>query len=286
MTHKIMLGVACASVIVSNASADPEIMQRSGKWEVKYDRDACHLAANFGAGDAQMVLRFSRYEPNDYFALALYGRQLPKEGTRFETTIDFGLAEKPIERFSLNGSAGTLRTVMFGNVRLDGWKGKSWNDKGPRVTPLQEGKVTGLDIVIKSKRPFHRYRLEFGPLAAPFLQLRSCTTELVRRWGYDPVVQAGLTRKPTPINSPQTWLNSKDFPETALRTGQTGEVQFRLDIDEYGKVLGCYVLDRTDPDAFAEVTCNRVRARAAFRPAVDANGQPVRSFYVQKVSWL
>lgn len=142
--------------------------------------------------------------------------------------------------------------------------------------------VKGVTVDIQGKRPF---RLEFGSLGKPFEQMRHCMDTLLESWGYDPKVQAELLRPASAITPPSRWLSPSDYPLGALRMGHNGIVQFRLDVDAEGKVGGCHVLARTSPDDFADATCRAVTRRAKLQPALDAEGKPVRSFYVQKVIW-
>lgn len=62
-------------------------------------------------------------------------------------------------------------------------------------------------------------------------------------------------------------------------------MQFRLDVDPEGKVAACHILARTDPDDFSKLTCKLMSGRARFIPALDAQGKPVKSFFVSKFSW-
>jgi hypothetical protein len=44
--------VLAAAVPDAALAKEPEVLARTGKWVVDYDADACHLYAEFGAGDA------------------------------------------------------------------------------------------------------------------------------------------------------------------------------------------------------------------------------------------
>ncbi|RYD53798.1 MAG: hypothetical protein EOP60_09565 [Sphingomonadales bacterium] len=256
-----------------------EVLKRTDKWVLNYDRDACHLIGQFGTGDAMLAARFTRYQPSTHFDLALYGDRLG--GERTDAKIDFGIG-KPISAEGMGGKAGKLNAVFFPGMRLDGWSGVSRADVAPELSPAQEAATTGMTVTIRGKRPV---RLDFGHLGKAMAQMRDCTTDLVRQWGYDPAVQAALTRKVEPTDSPQKWLRSTDFPTTAKWSGSDGIVQFRLDVDAEGKIAGCYILARTSPDLFADVTCDAIKRRAKLEPALDAQGKPVRSYFVQKVLW-
>jgi hypothetical protein len=261
----------------------PEILNRSGRWEVNYDRDACHLFAEFGSGDAAVIMRISRFEPGDKFDFSLYGKRLAASGLHKDAKLDFGLRGVPVKAEGLLGSAGQLPAIFFNSQRLDGWEYNSLGEKAPEVAPAQEAAVKGVSVAIEGKRPF---RLEFGSLAKPLEQMRACSANLVGSWGYDPEVQATLSRPVTPRDTPRSWLDNSDYPLSPLTEGRSGIVRFRLDVDAQGKVVGCFILATTGPDSFADLTCKIIARRAKLLHALDAKGQPVRSYYVQKVNWI
>lgn len=277
----LIIAAASHHAALAKVSA-PETLTRTGKWVVNYDRDACHLLAEFGTGKDMVVMRLARYEPGDWFEFGLYGRKLASADARSDVKIDFGLRGTPVEAEATNGKAGNLPMMMFGSTRLDGRQRTKGEEAGPSLSPQQEASVSGVTIKIAGKKPF---RLEFGSLAKPMERLRTCQSDLVKSWGYDPVVQTMLTKPARPVTSAADWLKSDDYPIGAAAMGQNGIVQFRLDVDADGRVSGCHVLARTSPDVFADTTCRAVSRRAKLEPALDANGKPVRSFYVKRVRW-
>lgn len=111
-------------------------------------------------------------------------------------------------------------------------------------------------------------------------------TDLIKTWGYDPLVQASLSRPATPVTAQDTWLRSSDYPRGMLMMGASAIVQFRLDIDEAGLVSGCHVHEVTKAEDFTAVTCRALTARARIIPALDTQGKPVRSFIVGQVRWI
>ena len=108
---------------------------------------------------------------------------------------------------------------------------------------------------------------------------------LVASFGPGLPEQARLSQPPKPLGVISDWITSADFPKKALNQGSSGLVQFRLDIDETGKVSGCRILYRTNPDDFADLSCKLLTQRAKFSPALDSAGKAVRSFYVSKIRW-
>lgn len=285
MFAEVGAALFAGALLVSAGSArdkEPETLRRTEQWVANYDRDACHLVARFGTGDAMVAVRFTRYQPGTSFDLALYGKRMRSSDVTSRATLDFGLGGGSAAVGGVNGNAGKLDAVFFSGLRLDRWQRKSGEDVPPVISPGQEAAVTGVTVAIRGKRPF---RLDFGSLGKPMEQMRACTTDLVRDWGYDPDVQASLTRPPAPIDSPQKWMSDSDYPGMSAALGHNGIVQFRLNVDAQGKVAGCFILARTSPDDFADITCRAMTRRARFTPALDAQGKPVRSFFISKIFW-
>lgn len=266
----------------------PDNLARVGAWVMNYDRDSCQLMSEFGTGNDLVVLRLTRYEPGDFFELGLYGNRMKTRDARTSGTVDFGLGAKATASLVETGKAAKFDAMYFSRLRFDGWDpyasaAMARSKWVPLMTPAQEAAVHGATIEIAGKRSFH---LEFGSLAKPMAQMRDCTANLVKSWGYDPQVRDTLRSQPIPLTAIADWLRPSDYPDKALRGGHNGTVQYRLDVDPAGNVAGCYVLSRTSPDDFADTTCRMVSRRAKFMPAVDHDGNPVRSFFVHRVNWM
>lgn len=280
----LLLGATLAAVPTAGLAKinARETIKRTGAWVVDYNPDACRLMAAFGTGKDVIMMRLTRYQLGDAFDLDFFGRKVANNEIRSKARVDFGLRETPVEATAVNGKAGDLPIVMLGSMRLDGWQEAKPDETAPKLSAQQEAAVFAVTIKIGPRKPV---RLEFGSMAKPMRQLRACQDSLLKSWGYDPVVQATLSKPARPASSPAMWLRSSDYPTGAVFNGQNGIVQFRLDVDEYGRIAGCHVLARTNPDVFADTTCRSVSRRARFEPALDAVGKPARTLYVAKVRW-
>lgn len=183
------------------------------------------------------------------------------------------------------GKLAVKPLMVFGPQRFDGWRQPPGRDvqKPPAVTPAQEAAVSHLTLWLGGNR---NYRLEVRSMGKPMATMRHCMDGLIEHWGYNPTAIAALSRLPTPINDPGKWVTTNDYPSNALRTGHGGIVQFRLDLDEAGKILKCHILSRTNPDEFADTSCRLLTRRARFEPALDAAGKPTKSFYVNSVRFI
>ncbi|MDL2352075.1 MAG: energy transducer TonB [Pseudomonadota bacterium] len=276
-----------AAPLAAQAKDRPTIsLPMSAKWEINYDTDSCHLLAQFGQGEDLLIMRMTRFEPGSPFDLMLYGKMFATEKTWVPLRLGFGDTAM-VERQAGAGTAGKLAFVIAMHMRVDiaKWPKPVADDEitdGP-VTPEAEAKITAITVAMRNGK---NYRLETGSLAKPMQALRDCTDNLLTSWGYDPKIQANLGRRVTSIGSPAAWLTTNDYPADALRAGHNGIIQFRLDVDERGKVAGCHVLRRFKPDDFAKLTCDLLTKRAHFEPALDAANKPVKWYYINTVRFV
>jgi TonB family protein len=286
-----LLAVGSAALPVSAASKPPISLPKMGKWEMNYDEDSCHLFGQFGSGDQATLLALTRNGPSDWLQMTVVSKLVDYNG--IAVPVEVGIGDQP-QPYNLQGVALTSAgkdgkkspVIKVEGLRLDGWH---WpDDTAASVTPpalssLAEASVTSLTIRVARKQPI---RLETGSLGEPMKAMRACTDDLLQHWGYDPKVYAGLTKRTTPTGNINKWLLSKDYPNRALIEGHNGMVSFRLDVDPTGAVTGCRVLYRTNPDDFADLSCKLLLQRARMTPALDAEGKPVKDYYIGRVRWV
>jgi Gram-negative bacterial TonB protein C-terminal len=285
----ILLGLVLLPPLPALAAARPPVeLARNGKWVVIWQDDSCVLAGAFGSSEQEIKLKFTRFAPGDSFSLQAYGKQLRTGVAATKMSIDFGPVEDPTELFALNGPYGQDSGFAdLGSLRLDDWqfpkKDSDSNAQAPRIPAESEALVTYVDLKLEHGR---RFRLATGPMSGPMRALRQCNTDLVKVWGFDPAVQASLSRPVTPTNNPGRWLSWTDYPSGMLDRGKSAVIQFRLDVDEAGTVTGCHVNQITKGEGFTAATCNQISRRARLSPALDAQGAPVKSFYTNTVRWI
>lgn len=76
-----------------------------------------------------------------------------------------------------------------------------------------------------------------------------------------------------------------DYPPQALRDGREGTTEFRLLISTLGGVDDCIITASSGHDDLDEATCNRLKRRARFTPAKDAQGTPIPDTYSGHFTW-
>lgn len=292
LRNRLLLGVgilSCGSASFSaSAASAPTVYPASSPWNVHYADDSCLLVRKFGAGKKKVLLRFEKIGPSEQFSLTVLGGPLRlNSGLTTRVSLTFGPGGTPDvrERAPLGDMVvdeERLPLVIVESASLYGKPAESVLETVARG-PAAEARLTQLKVDLRGGSSFI---LQLGPMDKPMAALRTCMDNLVAGWGVDPEVQRTLRSAPVPLDSPGEWLRSSDYPGAMLARGQSAVVRFRLVVDASGAVTGCAIPSSTKGDEFGKVTCNVLTKRARFTPAVDANGRPVASYYVNSVTWL
>ncbi|ALJ13143.1 energy transducer TonB [Sphingopyxis macrogoltabida] len=80
-------------------------------------------------------------------------------------------------------------------------------------------------------------------------------------------------------------IDDDDYPATASRAKIGGEVETLFTILPTGRVTGCRVTRSSGDASLDATTCRLIEKRFRFRPATNANGEPIASQYGWRQSW-
>lgn len=274
-------------------------VEPSTSWNIHYADDYCRLARTFGSGDDALILFMDSFGPGDHFRMTLAGNATKAQKNGGEAVVRFGPAFAEHELVFFSGWIGEkIPAWIFSSdnrirpLSLDEQKHVDAAFKaGHGTAHVDLSPITAEDEVATSYvefgRPLRRpVRLMTGSLKAPFDALRSCLDNLITHWGLEPDRLKNQSKRVSPIGSPGRWLTYSDYPATMLSQGMPGIVNFRLIVDEKGVPASCHVQQSTNPEGFDKTVCNALMRRARFDPAVDANGNPMRSYYLNRVRFF
>jgi hypothetical protein len=237
----------------------------------------------FGNKEKPSYLFMERFGPTNSFQLSVISDEFKTFQPGETLWIKFGDGERRRIEGALSGKSTTGSMALFlghhslapaANDPLDPWR--------TPVTPAMEAAAKSISVTRMTRE---RIFLT-GPLDKAFAALRNCTDDLVSSWGFDPVQQAQLARRPEPIGSPATWLRTSDYPQAMIKGGKQAQINFRLSIGADGAPTACEVQRSYNDKTFDEVTCTILMRRARFSPAVDPSGQAVASYYLNTVRWV
>lgn len=279
---------------------EPNALAPASLWNLDYGDDICSLRRAFGTGDNGIVLQFQSRYPNLGMSMTLAGKLLRPLPPPNRVKVRFGPASLGETAREANTGLNADRTTVlqFGGVGVNAnwimplvsneshadWiaRGKNWPKPDPAEIAADEQRATELYFEQKGGP---RLVLQTGSMTKPLHGLRNCVDDMVRSWGIDPEVQQNLSVQPEPANNPGTWVNTGDYPIKMIRERQAALVHFRLIVGDEGKVISCAVQSADGHRDLRELTCDLIKSRARFRPALNAAGKPVKSYWLSSVRW-
>ena len=286
--RRILTPLACLAVLAAApARAEPVVIQPSSPWNVDFGDDKCRLARFFGEGEYRHLLSFEMYWPDVGAGMMVAGPAMKPFASLRQTDLQFYAAQAPRETEPFGGRAGEYGdALIYSSVRL--------TESGPPQESYEdvETSLPGLDTAFGEKAGFVRLkqgraeiRLETGPMGKAFELLNQCTLGLVESWGLDPEKHRTLTRM-------ARWTNSRalvrriqeSYPIAALSTGEQGILRMRVIVSETGTVESCTLLKSTVTRNLDSPACKFMQ-RATFEPALDAEGKPMRSYFVTSITY-
>lgn len=251
-------------------AAEPKALEPSSPWTVNYAQDECLLVREFGTGDEAIGIRFARSSSLDSFDILIAGPKIPKLPERLE--INFGLGEPNLTQ-SYKAYSLKLDEIPFRFIR--------WWDTDPQLSAA----MANAKIVTIRHADKLDIAMRWTGWKAALKALEVCHHDLLKSWGLDVAMLVSAKVRPQPIGSPGRWVTNLDYPDAALRAGLQGNVTFLLKLAVDGSITECSIIRSSKVPLLDAATCELVKKRAKFKPALDMNDQPIIGYYFNRVRW-
>lgn len=279
---------ALSAVFAQSAFAadQPVVLAASSNWHLDYAEQSCRLARTFGDAEALSVVFLTQHGPSGSFEMTLAGESLDRFTSNRDVMMQFGPSGAERETKPFTGDVeGVGPALIYSGLDLEDESEETEEDTAEVATSLPAidvERASGMDYIEISQRN-RGVRFATGPLDKAFAALNACSENLLGSWGLDVERHRSLTRMADWTNSEAiTSRIVRDYPAKALRRGEQAIVRALLLIDEKGGVDRCDLTNATNSEALPAEAC-RALDDAVFEPALDSQGQPMRSFYITKI---
>lgn len=281
----IIRGLAIGAVLLLSSAPlfaankdEPVLLEPSTPWKIHSTGDFCRLWRTFGTGKQAITVALDRFDNDDDFRITLAGP--PMKAVKGDGIVELRFGDAlPEQSLAFDGGtfAGKPAWIVKNAIRIRPYRA----DIGPRpITADEEASVVGIHVGEPLRRAA---QLDTGPMADAFAMLRDCANDLLEGWGIDVARHRHLSRPATPVGSPGYWVRGSDYPISMIRKMQSGIVRFRLMVGEDGAPTACHIQLSTNPEGFDAAVCDALMQRARFKPALDAEGKPLLSYYRNSV---
>jgi protein TonB len=85
--------------------------------------------------------------------------------------------------------------------------------------------------------------------------------------------------------NPASWITNDDYPPSAIRAEAQGTSAITWEINEQGRVENCRVTSSSGNADLDETACRLISRRGRYSPALDQNGNPMRTTQSRRVVW-
>jgi hypothetical protein len=258
-----ILAIAAASGLTTRVPA--------GRWVVDYADEQCVAKRQYGTTEKPLVLIIRPSPTSDVVQLNLVRNGSGGWAHEYDARLSIGGAD-PINVRQLSfGTKDKVRETKFeiSQVNLTGEQAATlaaaetigWHATGANVT-LQTGKLDSLMQALAKCRENLREYWNIGTAAEQALK---SPVEIIR-----------------PLNS---LFSNQDYPAQSVRQGDVGIASVVVLVDESGRSRDCMLEATSGIASIDGMTCAVIRERGRFKPAIGAEGKPVRSYVKSRVRW-
>ncbi len=287
------------------AQEAPRVFERDGPWALDAGEDSCRLARSFTDGESTLALAMERNRADNMVRLVLVSDAI----RTFRTADQIGYSYLP---------ANDQRSAMF--VRSETADGQAYFNlgnifigpdpfaafaAGPGGGPGAGGPPPGGgagDMPAMVIPPYDReaeqefaatirgialnegllqpIRIEIGSLGGAIEALQACTDDLLRSWGLDWEAHQTMTRRAAPVGPAYEWIprGTVGFQDFGKFGGASNP--FRVMVDASGQPTSCHVHWPTLEARQNDAICEAIMENGEFTPALDADGEPMASYWM------
>ncbi len=283
----------CAALLHTGAAAADdrpdrtELLQPSSGWNIDFGEDSCRLARIFGEGDNRHLVFFEQAGPGTGFGLTLAGprlRQFRQIVTRLGLEEDEGF---PRVNHNWGEVEGFGPAAIFSRVTINDPQEDAPEADG---APVVLRGLPQIDLEEAATIPRILFghggkalSFETGDMAPPLQALNVCAADFVRAWGLDAEKHTQFTRMAHWQNEAEIARHiQRKYTLAAVNRGEETILRMRVIIETDGSVSDCHLVEATVTERIDSNACEEME-EAVFEPALDADGQPMRSFYTTNI---
>lgn len=276
------------SMICPTVSAAPKTQSfaPSKPWNVDYADDSCALRREFVDGDDKVLFELRQFSPSDLFSATA-------------ASTAFRRGSKPLKVRILPDDSPHDASAATALDYPNGLFGFSWNDSFIPIgagadkrrvigsipdRTAREKAIQGIELSAGLTRTVV---LSTGEMSRPMDAMRKCTEELLTHWGIDAIAHRNLSRR-VEAEGQQEWAKiiQEKYPGKMLAREQGGIVRVRLMVGTDGRPTSCHMQVRSQDPTFEKTSCEGLMKAARFKPALDAAGKPIASYFATSIFYV
>lgn len=263
------------------------VLEPSSAWSVDFGEQKCRLARAFTNGENTHLLFLEQGGPDSSFGFVVMGSSFDRFKRPSRVSTQFGELEPIDDREPFLGTTeGAGASLIYSSMTFSEPPGADSGQAAatprvglPRIDETEAAKINSITI----RQGNRAVRFATGNLGDPIKVMNECTLNFVESWGLDRADHETMSRRPN-------WTNvqalarklQQSYPSAALRKGESGIFRLRVIVEADGSISDCVVNNATITESLETPACKEMK-RAEFEPALDKDGEPMRSFYTTRI---
>lgn len=254
----------------------------SSEWNIDFGEDYCRLARTFSDGEDQYLLFIEQAAPATGFGMTLAGpkiRQFRQVITRLKLEEDEGFPQ--VSRMT-GEVVGFGPAAIFSRIEINDDRDAAPDGTLRTLPHIDLDEASKIDRIQYGHGGF-ALSFETGDMGPPLQALNVCAADFVRSWGLDVEQHKQFTRMARLTNEQEIAREiQKYYTRSALNRGEQAIIRMLVIVETDGSVSQCKLFESTETDRLQSKACEEMEG-AEFEPALDASGQPMRSFYTTNI---
>lgn len=269
------------------AEGDERVTLRpSSSWALDYGENRCRIVRTFGDEEEKTIFYLEQRQPSDNVTWVVGGALVEQLHAKYKFTVKFGPGFAPFEikpkvAMTLGEFGDAISGYGFKEQSEDQDESAEAQPVGLPVLEVDQGKAVDW---IEISRGSKTYRLNTGNLGPVFEAMNSCMLDLVKFWGADPEILRKRKTLPKVTNLGKVArMVQEHFPSDALRKRAQADLLIRVLVEADGTASKCFIHGITNAEQFDNEACVVFLEAAKFEPALDMDGRPVASYYINRI---
>lgn len=245
-------------------------LQPTSKWVVEFADSSCVASRAYGTPEKRLDFHLKAPLLGQTYEVAIV---VPDSKEPKGNGFDRGWIERPDGSKAAPISAGSYSTVSKMHIT--------------RFYVDPEKYVIGQDgerIILHINKQRH-YDLALPDLQKAQRVLSQCLTGLRDEYGVGETVTKQIATEAKAKQSIVRYFSTDDYPQEAVIKGEQGYVGALYWVESDGRVRDCKIVESSHRQSLDDRTCEVIRTRSRFTPALDHQGNPIRSPDFLRVRW-
>ena len=275
-----------SSAIAQEKENAPIVLEPTTYWNVDFGDEKCRLARAFGEGDDRHLLFIEQGGPSAGFGFMAIGPSFEKFRRPDRIEVRFGEFEPIKDRTPMLGETkGVGASLIYSKMIFEEppERDEDKQDTTGEALPRLDVEIASAINSVSLRYGKRDVIFNTGNLGEAITVLNECSLNFVESWGLDRAAHASMTRLPK-------WKNELSvarriqatYPSKALQREESAIIRMRVIVERDGTVSECTLNKATIAESLESPACREMK-RATFDPALDEDGQPIRSFYITQI---